>query len=140
MTIDLKTLIAQIKNILAKLYSFSLSVAQFFYGWVVIIVQCAVFNDSSLLPQLDIKSLPATSTRFWSFQIIFVATPSVIYIVYSGHSSKLKKAQSKRPRPSHIEEADDGDDDGEEQHQEVHQDKHHHGNITAGLVTFYQWT
>jgi len=78
------------------------------------------------------KFSPMSHLRFWSFQIIFVATPSVIYIVYSGHTSKLKKAQSKRPRPSHIEEADDGDDEGEEQHQEVNQDKQQQGNVTAG--------
>ena len=90
-------------------------------------MQCVVCKNNP-----DIKSLPAISTRFWSFQIIFVATPSVIYIVYSGHTSKLKKAQSKRPRPSHIEEADDGDDEGEEQHQEVNQDKQQQGNVTTG--------
>jgi len=61
------------------------------------------------------KFSPMSHLRFWSFQIIFVATPSVIYIVYSGHTSKLRKAQSKRPRPSQIEdeEGDDDEDQGE---------------------------
>uniref|UniRef100_F6S9Q0 Gap junction protein n=1 Tax=Ciona intestinalis TaxID=7719 RepID=F6S9Q0_CIOIN len=42
---------------------------------------------------------PISHLRFWSFQILFVATPSVMFVVYSAHKSKLKKTSSKKAFP-----------------------------------------
>nr|XP_004227068.2 gap junction alpha-8 protein [Ciona intestinalis] len=54
---------------------------------------------------------PISHLRFWSFQILFVATPSVMFVVYSAHKSKLKKTSSKKARISN-----DEDDDKSEKH------------------------
>uniref|UniRef100_F6S9N4 Gap junction protein n=1 Tax=Ciona intestinalis TaxID=7719 RepID=F6S9N4_CIOIN len=49
---------------------------------------------------------PISHLRFWSFQILFVATPSVMFVVYSAHKSKLKKTSSKKARISNDEDDD----------------------------------
>ncbi|XP_076801546.1 gap junction delta-2 protein-like [Clavelina lepadiformis] len=45
------------------------------------------------------KFSPISHIRFWSFQIIMVTTPSIIFIVYSGHKAK-KKSQSNKEKSS----------------------------------------
>uniref|UniRef100_F6S9P0 Gap junction protein n=1 Tax=Ciona intestinalis TaxID=7719 RepID=F6S9P0_CIOIN len=58
---------------------------------------------------------PISHLRFWSFQILFVATPSVMFVVYSAHKTKLKKTSSKKARISN-----DEDDDKSEKHVSGH--------------------
>nr|XP_039248700.1 uncharacterized protein LOC120326464 [Styela clava] len=41
------------------------------------------------------KFSPISHLRFWSFQILLVATPSVMFIVYSGHDQKKTKPAGK---------------------------------------------
>ncbi|CAK8672104.1 unnamed protein product [Clavelina lepadiformis] len=46
---------------------------------------------------------PISHLRFWSFQILVVATPSVLFAIFSGHKTSEKKSATKRNAVSHDE-------------------------------------
>nr|XP_018670894.2 uncharacterized protein LOC100184800 [Ciona intestinalis] len=68
---------------------------------------------------------PISHLRFWSFQILFVATPSVMFVVYSAHKTKLKKTSSKKARISN-----DEDDDKSEKHVSGQKNENIDGSIS----------
>ena len=59
-----------------------------------------VVNDLTMMQSIIMTLL----YRFWSFEILFVATPSVMFVIYSAHKTKIKKVNSRKARAS-------GDDD-----------------------------
>ena len=66
---------------------------------------------------------PVSHVRFWGFQIIFVSVPSVLFILYSGHKTKMKLDMEKEKAAKDKAEAKVRNAEKEKQEKEKEKEK-----------------